>query len=484
MKNLFYALLPLIIVACSQKDNNTTVTISGTIENPVGDHIFIKGSKEITSGVVDSILVDRGGNFVVGFAIVDMDRNFAMSFEIDKSGYFRFYHGREHTDLFLAPGDSMHISLDTEEFDETIHYSGRGSVVNNFLVEKYLLAEEISINRKKLYSLEVEQFIARTDSVKNVMEENLSEFLNSKQDVLEKFKKFEYANILYTWIAKRLSYSKSHKYYAEKDSVDLGENYDDYLSQIVMNDVDLLASGFYRSTLKSYLSKKADEEIEKDSSLKELDNYLTTIKLRLTKELFSDEKVRNFMLYSVIHQQLISSGTYKTEALIADFESNCTNQEYITNIKKEIRKWGILAEGNPAPLFAFPDINGDTVSLGDFKGKYVYVDVWATWCGPCKKEIPHLEKLQEEFKNKNIVFISISVDNTKTPWEKMVKEKNMKGIQLFAQGWQSTIVKDYKIRGIPRFMLIDPDGNIINVKAPRPSKNIKEILEKLEGIQT
>lgn len=140
--------------------------------------------------------------------------------------------------------------------------------------------------------------------------------------------------------------------------------------------------------------------------------------------------------------------------------------------------------GTPAYDFTYPDASGKMTSLSDFKGKVVLVDVWATWCSPCKKEIPSMHALEEEYKGKNIVFMSVSVDEKKNyeKWKSYIKEKQMGGIQLFAEGW-SKITKDYKITGIPRFMLFDKEGNIVTVDAPRPSdpalsKLINEQLQK------
>ena len=126
--------------------------------------------------------------------------------------------------------------------------------------------------------------------------------------------------------------------------------------------------------------------------------------------------------------------------------------------------------GQPAINFRYPDVDGNQVSLLDFKGSYVYVDIWATWCGPCKREIPHLVELEKEYHKKNIVFLSISVDQDedREAWLNMLEEKEMGGVQLFASGW-SQITQDYKINSIPRFMLFDTEGNIINVRASRPS---------------
>ncbi|WP_406683695.1 TlpA family protein disulfide reductase [Seonamhaeicola sp. MEBiC1930] len=153
--------------------------------------------------------------------------------------------------------------------------------------------------------------------------------------------------------------------------------------------------------------------------------------------------------------------------------------------------------GKPSPEFVnYENYNGGTTSLKDLKGKYVYVDVWATWCGPCKREIPFLKEIETKYHDKNIEFVSISVDNgrgfkgnspeerfaaSKEGWKKMISDKNMSGIQLFADnGWKSDFVKGYKISGIPRFILIDPKGNIVDANAPRPSSpKLTELLDKL-----
>lgn len=142
-----------------------------------------------------------------------------------------------------------------------------------------------------------------------------------------------------------------------------------------------------------------------------------------------------------------------------------------------------LKKGDPSPGFSYPDQYGKNVSLEDLKGKFVYIDVWATWCGPCKKEIPFLKEMDEEYKDKNIAFVSLSIDKmeNKEKWLKMIQDEDLKGIQLLADNdWNSDFVTSYNIRGIPRFILLDDKGNIINSNAPRPSDpSLKELLNGL-----
>ncbi len=131
--------------------------------------------------------------------------------------------------------------------------------------------------------------------------------------------------------------------------------------------------------------------------------------------------------------------------------------------------------------FTYPDVYGKNVSLSDFKGKVVLVDVWATWCSPCKAQIPFMQEMEKEFHGKDVVFISVSVDEEKdkSKWLDMIKEKEMGGVQLFASGW-SKITKDYDIKAIPRFLLFDRNGNVYSTEAPRPSDPmLKDILNKL-----
>lgn len=136
-----------------------------------------------------------------------------------------------------------------------------------------------------------------------------------------------------------------------------------------------------------------------------------------------------------------------------------------------------------SPTFNYENHKGGTTKMEDLRGKYVYIDVWATWCGPCRAEIPSLKKIEEKYHGKNIEFVSISVDVDKDhdKWKNFVTEKELGGVQLFAdKNWNSDFITHFGVTSIPRFILIDPNGKVIHSDGARPSNpKLKEELDKL-----
>ena len=174
--------------------------------------------------------------------------------------------------------------------------------------------------------------------------------------------------------------------------------------------------------------------------------------------------------------------TYLEEAYTIYINSNPA-PENLEALTKRYEQLQTITQGKPSPTFDYENHKGGTTSLADLNGKYVYVDVWATWCGPCIREIPALKEIEKQYQGKNIHFVSISIDEPRDyeKWRAMVTEKELVGFQLMSDdNWQSKFVTDYGILGIPRFILIDPQGNIVDADAPRPSDpKLKELLDKL-----
>lgn len=153
------------------------------------------------------------------------------------------------------------------------------------------------------------------------------------------------------------------------------------------------------------------------------------------------------------------------------------DKNYITDYKK--RRATIKGAAFPADV-VLRDAEGKVVDFSTFKGKYVYIDIWASWCVPCIKEIPQLQKLEKEVKNPNVVFVSISIDKKESDWTKKMKELGLHGHQLLDK--ENALYEALNPKGVPFFVIYDKDGRLFMYDAPRPSvgARVKELLEGLK----
>ena len=244
----------------------------------------------------------------------------------------------------------------------------------------------------------------------------------------------------------------------------------------------------------SFDAKKFDESIKYAGVGAEPNNYLAARSLK-QEAVFEDEAMFE-LEKTAFNQKLAGIKAGFTDILknSQNLDSLFVNDElsgiegftnYLSQYYEEKQLLSaVLGKGSDSPKFVnYENFNGGKTSLDDLKGKYVYIDVWATWCGPCKAEIPFLKEVEKAYHGKNIEFVSISVDEAKNheAWKKMVSDMQLGGVQLFADNdWRSDFIQAYKITGIPRFILIDPQGKIVAPDAPRPSSNeLKTLFDSL-----
>ncbi|RZW56899.1 MAG: TlpA family protein disulfide reductase [Flavobacteriaceae bacterium] len=425
------------IVACKNEPKVEYALLSGKIVNPKGQ----------------SAVIYKGQNKVAELNVA-ADGTFADTLTIE-TGYYTFVHGRENASIYLAQGNDLTMSLNTAKFDESITYVGNGAENNNYLVKKYLVDEKESGDFVAVYTMEENDFIAKLNAIKDAKKKVFDEATN----LSDEFKELEKKNLEFEHLLNLQNYPSYHEYYAKKDGFEASKDLMKPLASIDYNNAEYYDElSNYRRLVQNHYANKIRES---EAPSKVFDEVLANGFPKLKEDL---SKMLNYE---------ISPNNEYNEAYYKGLLAMSTDEAFKAKLTKKYEKVKLLAKGMPSPAFIdYENHKGGTMSLEDLRGKYVYVDVWATWCGPCKREIPYLKEVEQKYHEKNIAFVSTSIDKSKdhNVWVEMVKDKQLGGIQLFADNdWNSKFVTDYAIEGIPRFLLIDPEGQIVTADAPRPS---------------
>lgn len=450
MRFIVFLLGALLLFSCSQNEAVNYALFSGKIKNPNGTLLVVRG-KDFNKKIV----VDKEGSFSDTLKI--------------KAGYYSFNDGKESSALYLRPGYVLQLSIDTKSFDESIHYNGKGANENNYLAKKFLLTEKETGNTAQFYSMDEKSFLSRL----LIAQKMLEGLLDNDKTLDKNFVGLERKAIRYHFMASLQKYPDYHKYFTHKEKFEVSDKFLAPLKNMdYENEADYSNFNEYKSLVRSHFLAPLEEDngvAEVVAGLKGIKS--TNIKNDLAKDLY----------------YRISPSLKEVDVLYQGLMEISADDVFKKKLTDKYEKVKNLVPGKDSPKFSYKDINGKTVALDDLKGKYVYVDVWATWCGPCLREIPHLKKLEQKYHRRKIAFVSISVDREKdfSTWQKMVKEKELRGYQLYAdRNWSSDFVLAYVIESIPRFILIDKNGKIINADAPRPSdpKLITDYLNKLKRL--
>lgn len=449
-KVLFGLLCPLLMLGCSEKSQD--ITLNFQVTDPTAKEITLVCHADIMTFPIDST-----GSAVA--VIKDID-----------AVYARLWYGRHNCRLYLEKGDKAAISFSGADFQSTFAFEGEKKEAVDYLNSVTLTALP-----DETYALGFDEYVEKLQTKRN----NALKILKARDlKGCGNFAKMEEGRIMYAYATPLLMYPVGHMLMTQDQTYKPSEDYYQTIGSYFVDNSDYADLDEYRNFIveAAHVLDKENRN-EKDLRLK------TAAQLQFITDRFSDPKtvatLVHYLAASYVNMygvdgteeiQTIHSTYVKDEAMIADFTAKCD-------------KWNMSKPGRQSPDFEAMDIDGKTWTLADFKGKYLYIDMWATWCGPCKRELPSLIALAEKFSDAEITFLGLSTDGNKEAWETMIKKGNMPGVQLHI-GPRSKFQKAYNIDGIPRFILIGKDGKIIENDMLRPSStDIVSYLEGLEGIR-
>lgn len=427
MEKIWIFLSCIVLIACNSTSKRFVIT--GEFENCTSKYALIKSDKK---GQIDTIRIAADGTFTYSKQLNDPLVSFVMLPE--QQAFFN---------VIMINGTTNYLKADLNH--------GMNSQMSGDLERAYPIfiaaQKELSEKAEKEYTsfkaLQTALFVFRDsikEEIKNIPNEEYQKLqLQEIEDLI--------TIVLFTYM-ERLQ-DKNLPISSDPD-------YNRYMESLDYNNPEFLRNGYTMY----YLSWQ-----EKCNSDNGVISYLDMLSV-------AENKITNTEIRKRVFKEILN--TYFSEGDEVELESIYAKGKTILKEDSVGMKWlaekysilKTLKPGTKAIDCEWSDPEGNVSRLSDLQGKVIYLDVWATWCGPCCEEIPYLEKLVEHFKgNSNIDFVSVSVDSRQKDWlAKLEKDKPQ---------WKQFLYKNfcelYNINGIPRFIMIDKEGKIITVNAPRPS---------------
>ncbi|MFH1003958.1 MAG: TlpA disulfide reductase family protein [Bacteroidota bacterium] len=375
--------------------------------------------------------------------------------------------------LLLEPGYNLFLNLEKG----IASFSGKGDNPNNYLLKSKLLLNYF-VNSSKKKANDLESFIALCDSFElqyAAFHKKYSDSIAFTKEIDYLLKNQAYASVLFE---KQMYLSSFDQH--EIDSLNLEEK------------LWLLNNNIYKDTLLIkthctdfllFLIYNCERDMAKFSLANQQEKELYPVMLleKIKESTKYSREIKEFLIFNNLFGLLDLYGlTSNIDSISKMVKETYPHSEYLITLSDKYQKLNNLTTGNPAPHFQGTTLEGEIYSLSDLKGKVVFIDVWATWCGPCIAALPLTHNLQESFKNnKNVVFLFISIDQKENDWRKYVTQhQELKGIQIRVV--DQSFKELYKITGIPRYIIIDKHGNIADAFAATPSdQKVRGLIEKM-----
>ena len=395
--------------------------------------------------------------------------------------------------LFVEPGDQLHLDADLLDLPQSLRFSGQGAANNQFLAA--LRARFPDYLRIDYEDLEVDAHRQVIDQRRLELERFLDQG-SSQYQLTPGFIAYYRAAITYEWAEGIVFYPRNYERENGRENEALPEDYYDVLDQVELVDEAAIGIMDYRHFLRNNflrIMREAEERAEREQLSKEqrrdrtkphiiikphIIAYLPDFIVRwdeeqrrgkviliqfhpiiyhLAKRLLHG-KVLYFFLSGEIIDDFQRSRFDQGEQRLTEFLQDNPYPEYTEVVEEVVRETAKLKPGQPAPDFTLEDLEGQSVSLSDFKGQAVFLDFWASWCGPCIMAVPYLEKIKQRTRDQKVVFLNISLDPA-DEWHPAVDEHGLTGVHVHAPGgWQSAVAQLYQIRSIPTYLLVGPDG--------------------------
>ncbi|GEM_PF-3400484 len=463
--------LTILSLPCfSQADQ---VTMSFKISNGAGKRLVVSNF----FNVKEERIIPNNGEIVI-------------SYPISKATFLDIKTDDHSQGLYFQPGLTYTILFDLSKRESGYQFTEKNGMINNYFESVNQIIQTFLFKNKKYYEWDTEEYPTGIQLLENMIDHERAYFIKTHSFSVDE-QKLMAAETKALLLSFKMNHFLAfyHPYSSSKKQKDVPEYFKDIEKTMLFDSLLMEAfSNSYTMALIFYTNIAWGNELAKTTDINTVGKHnFLSLAYPVIKNKQVPESVREFLLY---HLLTYSMAGYR--AMPDDFDGHYLEfkkaypvSEYTQLINPLIEKIKALHSKVPAADFEGKDIDGKIYRLSDFKGKLVYLDVWATWCAPCVKEFPSLIDLQKKFENnEKVAILSISLDNDPEKWKAFLKKNAAEiGHHLYLPNEElNKFTRAYSLKGAPYYMLIDPSGYMINANFDSPSspgieKKLNELLK-------
>ncbi len=394
--------------------------------------------------------------------ILNPDNTFFKKFDSLTPGLYSFRHNPEYQYIYFDKNDSLMIRVNSQDFDESITFCGRGDEKNNFLMELFLKNEKDRSSMFSIFDEEVDVFNKKIDS----SFQSKKKFYDKKKEEIEwseDFDKYAKAMLEFFHYSKKELYPVVHHMRSgENIETKLPYDFYDFRKEIDFNNSDLTNFSPYVRYLSNMMTNLSTKEEWADRSEIDRAFLINSKKLQIADSLFKNEKIKNTVLDNIAFTYLLEDQNIVNNKKFLDkYHSLSTDKNQHNEIKKIGDAIQLLKENNPLPNANLVDLNNKIVPVKLIINKKTVIFFWTknleSHFIAAHKRIMDFEKKHPDYD-----FISICVDDNQAKWQSLLKNYNFNGIREYRVQNFEIVKENWVVNKIHRTMIINADGTIKN----------------------